>query len=1016
MNELEKMNSILKSSILDKSFNELISMDIDELRECFLEEVRDLAYLDDNVRDFKIDQIFKCLFRLQPDQKFKKKDLFREEHRLFVDLISVPGLADISYVRDYLKKFESDHLLSKKKELLLDLFDYYDKHSKLEIDKFNYVFRSNSSFSYLIIDGKIDFDDIFDDRLFRLFDKETLSQLFRGNLQDVIMASSFRDEFLKCSDKSLFLISLMSKKVKNMIGHDAEFIGAFRDLLFDDVEGINKLLESFYDNLVKDEDVFRDEFLNKDAYWEMNQLISDICFNTYGFFEMINSYESYREYTLENRFFNNTSIIKRRALDKIGKDSFDFFNDFCDINDGKDLIRFKEGILSNIYGISLENAIELVKVYGRYMDDLERDIVVEDKKIYSVLEAIKNIVDLDIDDDNFNDKLNVLRVGYYNCLLKYGFDYRDKYFSNVVLEGLFNKMFIDTYNKDLFKSGEVLFIDNGTLVIDASVDFKMMLTALNVVNSFYDTKFNMFNQWNTAFFSGVHGLCCSHISNENLGVIKVSNIMLGFKEIPDYALNKMGVTDIYSMVESYDLRKRNNSYSFFCPSSIIDSECRYGYNEFLLDRFLANDSNNSLKLQPNYVVFYKFDGDYRESKLYKDSLKIALEFKVPVVVVDVSKIKENESREIGIMEEELFSLDSVDCCLMKKIVNRYMNNYTGSLCMVYDKNVNYDEDFSIKGMDDFFDKLILKINSISDKEEREKWILALEEVYLEEKKKFKHAKSVSPFNDSIRVFGLKKYDLERRIEGLRKGEVIVKRHIKDKIVYVNKNGQIVDENNNYEVSSENIRDIDSKDFIIKVKHRDSRMDVFVRDEEMSPELETVISFMNGVRILGGTNFLVDDLVLGNDKGKGIMTIWNRSQGNVLMENLILSYFFESDKMIISDLVDYDFDCDIAFKCTDNFDFNKVVGDYHGLLDKKSPDYVPLEMMTDLDKALSSIENMPNNEFLDIFKPVIEKYSKDEKVGYEVIADRLLVKKEKMRSCFDVFNVEKNLDKKSNKIF
>ena len=981
-------------SILDNDVKKLVGMDINELRKIFLDEVKAIEEMPYYEQFDRLDYVFKKLFRLQGMSY--ANDFFVSETRLFIDLISTPGLASLSCVRDYLGsyQFSLDTDLNKKQKLLNKIYDFYDNNSDELIDKLNYVLRSSYEIVRTLVGyEELDFNMYFNDRIMNMFDKETLSQVYReylGNCGNV-----FRIE----NHKALYMLAVISKKVKSLLGYNDDFlwvIGNF-DLnmgLF--LESMYDYLSFAYDDKMDFEREFEKDFLSSDKYFFVEEFINLIMDDSFSkeFFNRCNDFEDFMRYVLDKReeYYHGLNL---------------------DINCYGDLENYKDAFFHIYYGISLDKAREFVRYYGSFMNELKNDLDNHDNLVYEVLSSIKNIVDLELDD---KEKLSLLL----------DFDKNNIAISGYMLKGLFNRMCINTYNRKLFSLSDnldILGYDGGVTLLDAGVDFMMILTSLAGEDDLFDFGHNMASKWNTASSSRTHGLCCSHITNDNLGVICLGSVILGFSHIPEYSLGNMGPSDLFSFNKYYNLRDKDNikctGGNKFFPASVMASENRYGYDEILIDRFLLDDKEDKIKLQPDYVVFYKFDDDYSDSSVYMKSLKVAKDFGIPMVVVDVLKIKDHEKKIIKDLEDKLLNSDVCDSSLMKEIVVRYMNNYTGSLCMVYDKSVNYDDEFSVLGMEDFFNRLVSKIEGMSF-QDRQDWILALEEVYFDEERKYKSAKNICTYNKSVQNFILKRYNLKEKIKCLKEGLAIDVLENSSKLCTVNFecvsndinflvdiSGQVNEDNYNYDNA------------IFRVDGTGERMDVFLSDEDFTPEFRVITDFI-------GKYFYQDRCGFGSEFGvednyaleciDGFLITFNEREDveEILIENLVVSYFFEDcERMLVDDMIGHDFDFKIDFKCSDDFDFVQEFNDsfvYKRVFDKDLPSYIYLNR-NKLGIMLDIIEEIPDKEFLKIFEPVIDNYVYKSNFSSEEIVGNLLDKKWNMRSEFK--RLTDYLDKKND---
>ena len=121
-------------------------------------------------------------------------------------------------------------------------------------------------------------------------------------------------------------------------------------------------------------------------------------------------------------------------------------------------------------------------------------------------------------------------------------------------------------------------------------------------------------------------------------------LFLGYSNLDICNLHAMGVGDIYSETETMSLKNSNSGLGegkYFATPKVLIDNTRFGYNELVLDRFYQDDVDNKIKVQPSYVVVYKIDENYTKTRMYKRGLRMAKEFDIPLVLVDVAKVKES---------------------------------------------------------------------------------------------------------------------------------------------------------------------------------------------------------------------------------------------------------------------------------------------------------------------------------------------------------------------------------------
>jgi len=999
------------TSILEKSLNELVSMDIEDLRSSFINEIKSLEKYDEFQRYICLEKVFSLLFDIQPDSYSYEFDL--HEQRLYADLISTPGLTEIGYVVDFInEKYGNSGSIDDIKGILLKhIFDYYSTHSKEACDKFNYIFRSSVAvgISLLKDDNKLGF--YFSDEAMSSFSKEDLSQMFRFFYRNIHSRSVLSSLFDPVHHKSLFMISQMNKKIKTLTGHSAEYLHyALR--LFSE-EKFYFLLEDVYDKIVGSEENEKNFDLSSiDNSIIIRELINYISLGyekgNLSYIFKANTMEEFLNMINENRDTYHTYIFKSRGISKIKNgevDKFNFDKDFKSISNYEDLENFKIAFLYNIYGISLDFADYIKEHYGKYINELEKELNEKDATTFEVLKSIINIVD--VDHPNLKQKLNTLRKVYLDKITEKGLNYQNNNGSAIVLEGLLNRMYLNTYNKILTKVSDktkIIKYDDGVPIYDAGLEFNFLLTALGggTDDGFFDKKVNMSSKWNTAFMSDSQGLCTSFINNENLGVISLASPILGFVDIPKDALNMMGSSDVFTATDHFDLRESNNGNDwpnrYFVPASIMADQTRYGYNEILLDRFLTDDEQNKLKLQPDYIIYYKFSDDYYEYDAYKNSLKIAKECNVPMIIIDVLKVKANEQDIIEKKQKELFSSIEPKPELLNEIVTRYMNNYTGALTMLGEKKNLYLEEFSVNGMKEFFTKLQDFICSINDESLKSEWIINFENIYLEEKKKYKESSQVTSWAYSVKNFILD--DTFKLNDSFLELKKLLSDEFKQK------------KSNDKKDIPEREWEIDYDDFP-EVMLPSGRKGIFLTEKSFSPVAKVIIELISYFDT--DTTFELRNYNLYGNRGVVATGDITEDDESMLIEEFLCCYLLgDCSCSPLEDLVFNYFDINLNVNLDGDFDF---VGSFMNSAHKPiviPNDYDYINYNHELaEKYISTIESINDSKFLEIFSPIIEEQTKKEGKSYEVIASMLLDRKSSIRNNFERLSIQIDSLKNNN---
>lgn len=1037
-------------SILDTPVPELESMDIGVLRSVLLNEVQALELATDEYRKVQLQKIFSKLIGFQPyEHMWIGDDRFaNQEQRFYADLISIPELHEIPYVRDFLENdfYVSSYQDIEKKTLLLKVYRYYDTHDKESIDKFNYVFRSSDYLSNALLREDIELEDFFSERIMHSFRKEDLSQMFRFAFYSSYMKGNLHNLFSQENSKALFMISQMTMVVNESIGHSSEFFESALDM-FSQNNGKNNfvsVLESFYDEFIsspEDERSFAEVLANNPDFPVIKELINYVVLKGYdhsvatSLFDKATTFEEFMNAANAYRKESHRDIVGHDGIDKILAGTFNPETDFKPISDSYGLETFKEALLYNLYGISMEEAKHLKQHYGKYMEVLSRGIPPKPegmsdeeflatldesqmtimKKDYATLQmfkAIDSIASLSGKDPQYAEKLEVLRKAYLKHVTEKGFERSMPTASAIIVEGLLNNMYMNSYNKRLLNVSEnlpVVRVDKGVTLLDAGVEFDMMLTSLTGVGNLFDSQVNMASKWNTAAMGTGQGICTSHISSQNLGVISLDSPMLGFGSLPGVALNAMGTTDIFTSISTYNLRSGNDSRQgqnrFFVPGNIMSNETRYGYNEILVDRFLMQDETGQLKLQPSYMVFFKMtDEDYKMNQVYFQTLKMAQDFGIPIMVVDIPKIKEHERSTIKGMEEDLFSRDEVDAKLVEDIVTRYMNNYTGSLTITanYSCGWKHTEDFSIDGVKQFFSKAVEKIGSIEDPDLQRQWLDALEAAYKLEKKRYKEARSVGGWKDSVSKFLLQDIGIKSQLEAVRydldHGMSIGTSPLDDTIKDLDAtSGSIDDPWKTEELTFEQKTPPDECPTITLL---DGTHGTFVMDSKYTPEIVSIMRLANYMEV--GTTFeVVDNYSYDDVSGKVVVTNAATDDDIVFAENLIASYLFENTEVPpIALLEDTVLKNGIDTSLQEGYDWNTNIlnSPYRELFDKNGNEYTPLPVEK-ISVLVSKVESMKDEDFVKIFTPFINSVADKTGEARENIAERLLAKKTNIANVF-----------------
>lgn len=956
---------------IGKNIYKLEGLEVEEMRELLLSDINEIKAVNPDERDIQLQKLFTKIYSFQPTfTSSQKRELRNTEQRLYADIVLTPGFLDDEVIRDFLlNRFKPSDKNSLKNLCLIEIVESLDKLSPESKEKFAYCYRSSSKFARALLYDDRYFSKILNDRKLSMFNKETFSQLFRFS-DDYHIEAIISQLLLEEDDKSLFVISQMCNHVYEQVGHTSEFMLSVASILnTNHGHGFKSLLVDYYDRVIGDSSNEKDfqEAIKDNLPYELREMLNVVCdfsysYSTYFSWDGIDNLDKFIERVKERRLDNHILVFGEEGLQKFKDGIFD--GDFRSISTKDELDLFKIGFLQNIYGITLSQAKYFVSRYGDNLDKLKESILDSDKSTYEILKSLSSITSLELDN---HEGIKLLQEAYLKYMSEKGLDFQKQNNSSVILEGLFNRMYMNTYKSILYNDlSKVLYVDDGIPVVDAGVDFSMIVTSLNGTSKYFENGVNIASKWNTAFRDIGQGLCTSFINNQNLGVISLNGPLLGFSNIHEDALNTMGVTDIYSYATNFNLRMNYRRSTPFIVGSEMANETRYGYNEMLIDRFNATSVDGEVKIQPDYVVFYKTQDNYKMSKRYIETLKTAKDFGIPIVVVDFDKVQMHEKETIKDMEEELFSSDTVNKDLLVGIMTRYMNNISGCRTIhgptsLGGLGVSKYIDFPEKALGNFIDSVLNKCNSDLSDEQRNEWIDALQEAYDNERRKHMAAISTLSYHCSI---GNDNADF-----------ILVDRF--------NLADRLIDVHNRYGRS---------------IKGDDPSY----REGDIPYEFSVLTELSNNLGF--NSSFEVDKVVTNQGKNGYSITKKDDSKDVSLEEKIIIAYLtdnYEDD--LISDMMDTS--KDKIYFGTPKEIANKTINSV-SLVDRLNNSYLSEEIKSkgiDMDKVngyIDKIESMEEKTYLSIFNDYI--YHVKEVTAYSqlFIADKFLEKKNNIREEFN----------------
>lgn len=424
----------------------------------------------------------------------------------------------------------------------------------------------------------------------------------------------FKKMYIRLTEQTDYIIPLFTEILYNMGSTPFNDIKDKNDLLINDIISSNhQLTEEDIDNLIYIYSIKGVSF-NLENYDDLK------AFNTSNSklkkdLDMMISNEKEAE-------CKNLKLIKIAVLLKTFGLSFQTAELLCTKYDVKKIS------INNDNKDTIETLLSVMKIYNEENAEI----------LFEVYDSISREI---------NPKFNYLRVN--------------------ILENDLRKIFAREYNNQVFKTvGNSVMID-GVNVYDAGIDFKMIVTAIGAYQSNFGNMENYEKYWNSGSIRS-HGNCCSLIANNNLSMANVKNIILGFSTMSENMLLLSGEHDINSSPSSREFNMvRSQNKKFISPTDLIDNT-RGDYNELVYERRDLSVDAPLYKKNPDYIVFIeeyeniddeikKYEGNKNEQDYiieqkvnqenrWKESVKAAKQFDVPIVKINREKCAKSELEKI----------------------------------------------------------------------------------------------------------------------------------------------------------------------------------------------------------------------------------------------------------------------------------------------------------------------------------------------------------------------------------
>lgn len=325
------------------------------------------------------------------------------------------------------------------------------------------------------------------------------------------------------------------------------------------------------------------------------------------------------------------------------------------------------------YGISLSQAKLLCQKYGWAI--LNSDEKIGNEQNHAMLESLTKLIMARTKEDALNVKFAI------NGEKKQTFGEIDNQFRRCFAE-MYNQAFYHPREQD--KIGTETINGKQISVYDAGVNFTMCSHVVGAFSDSAEGDESYKDKWNRPLRQS-HVFCTRLIANDALEIAKENSVCYGFTQFDTDALIASAPWDMASitfnvmfdtageMDKKKSMRNCEGSGARFLSPREQINNTRTDGNETNWDRF---DSTGQKK-QPNYLIYIADSlnsSEFKSSKSYKETLKAASQFDIPLVVIDRAKVINNEHYQINKMIDDYSQTH--DFHTLEHIIQKFENNRT----------------------------------------------------------------------------------------------------------------------------------------------------------------------------------------------------------------------------------------------------------------------------------------------------------------------------------------------------
>ena len=358
-------------------------------------------------------------------------------------------------------------------------------------------------------------------------------------------------------------------------------------------------------------------------------------------------------------------VNSKEDLDNYENRRLDMCNQFFkEAVNNRDLDAAKNAFFNKYFSINIEEAIEIGRLYASAPSEFGNDPKYRMQvKYVELLNRILNI-----------NKIDELVKSFNYPIIPITFD--ENIHIDRMIKDMYSKQISDSVYKVYGDKKTIRIGDKEVAVYEPEDNFMMLVHStdaygkLEMINDNYD------DSWNKGARTTNHGICCSLIANDNMGMAAVKDVLFGFDGWDPKAISLMAPYDICSKNDSYELEE-SRELLFLSARNIINYT-RHSHNEIVLEREeLRKDrrSRDKCNIQPSYVIIYSDMADEIKEK----AIKCSEQMHIPIVYLDKEKIAQRECTKIDSKIEQLKSSQKLEdkIELLKDIILMHENNRSG---------------------------------------------------------------------------------------------------------------------------------------------------------------------------------------------------------------------------------------------------------------------------------------------------------------------------------------------------